>query len=70
PLAAARLAQRITDAVAAVEVPTPGGIVRPEASVGVGTTGPDVDVPGLLEAADQDMYRSKERPSRVRFGRG
>lgn len=68
-VAGAALAGRIRDAVAAVQVSVPGGVVVPEVSVGVGTTGPEVAVPELLEAADRDMYRWKGRASRVRFGR-
>jgi diguanylate cyclase (GGDEF)-like protein len=65
--AGAALSRRIRDAIAEVRVPVPGGVVTPTVSVGVGTTGPEVTVPGLLQAADRDMYRWKRRPSRTRF---
>jgi diguanylate cyclase (GGDEF)-like protein len=65
-VAGTALARRIADAVGGLRVVMPDGVISLSASVGVGTTGPGVDVPRLLEAADQDMYRSKRRPSGVR----
>lgn len=53
------LAQRVTDAVAALRVPSPAGPITLRASVGVSTTGPDLDVEGLLDEADRAMYRVK-----------
>lgn len=60
-----RLAQRVVRAIDELEIDLPGGPLRLGASVGVGTTGPGVDVTGLLEAADLAMYDVKraERPT-------
>lgn len=56
---ASALAERIRAGIAALEVTTPEGVVRLTATVGVSTTGLDVGVGDLLEAADADMYRGK-----------
>ena len=60
-----RLAERVVRAIGELRVEVPGGSVQLGASVGVGTTGPGVDVAGLLEAADLAMYDVKrsDRPS-------
>jgi diguanylate cyclase (GGDEF)-like protein len=54
-----RLAERVDAALRRVEVGTPSGPLRLEASVGVATTGPRVGVPDLLAEADASMYGVK-----------
>ena len=61
---AAILAGRLREAIAAIEVPVPGGTVTLTASVGVGTADDTTRAHELLEAADLDMYRGKRvRPA-------
>ena len=57
--AGARLAERVAEAVCSIEVALPDGPLRLGASVGVRTTGGDLDLAGLLEAADAAMYDVK-----------
>jgi diguanylate cyclase (GGDEF)-like protein len=57
--AGTRLAERVTHAVSHIEVSLPDGPLRLGASVGVRTTGGDLDLAGLLEAADAAMYDVK-----------
>ncbi len=60
--AGALLAERVTAAIEALALAVPGGSVRVRASVGVATTGPDLQVGDLLGAADASMYGAKGRP--------
>jgi diguanylate cyclase (GGDEF)-like protein len=55
----ARLADRVTSAIEGLEVAIPEGSLRLGASVGVRTTGDDLSVEDLLEAADVAMYDAK-----------
>ena len=57
--AGARLAERVARAVNEIEVALPDGPLRLGASVGVRTTGGDLDLTDLLEAADAAMYDVK-----------
>ncbi len=59
--AGALLGARVAAAIEAAEVTLPGGRVPFSVSIGVATTGPEVDVPGLLGAADVAMYDDKGR---------
>lgn len=54
-----RLARRVAEAVNGLEVAVPGGSLRLGASVGVRTTGGDLTLAGLLDAADAAMYEVK-----------
>ncbi len=56
---AARLAGRISEAIADIKVSTPEGIVRLTATVGASTTNARVSTEDLLRAADFAMYRGK-----------
>ena len=57
--AGTRLAERVAQAVNGLEVTVPGGPLRLGASVGVRTTGADLTLEDLLEAADAAMYDVK-----------
>ncbi|MGZ5418705.1 MAG: GGDEF domain-containing protein [Nocardioides sp.] len=57
--AGARLAERVARAVNEIEVALPDGPLRLGASVGVRTTGGELDLTDLLEAADAAMYDIK-----------
>lgn len=60
--AAAVLADRVARAVSEAAIRLPGGEhVGVSASVGHRTTGPGLDVAGLLDAADTAMYAAKRR---------
>ncbi|MGZ4493651.1 MAG: GGDEF domain-containing protein [Nocardioides sp.] len=59
-----RLADRVSRAIGEVEVATPSGPLRLAASVGVATTGPQVEAGQLLSAADAAMYGAKDRTRR------
>lgn len=59
--AGARLAARVAEAVNDLEVVLPDGTLALGASVGVRTTGDDLLLDDLLEAADAAMYDVKRR---------
>ncbi len=54
-----RLAERVTAAVEALQIPSPHGTVGLRASVGVATAFPTEDLAALMEAADAAMYEVK-----------
>jgi diguanylate cyclase (GGDEF)-like protein len=64
--AGARLAERVAEAVNGLELMLPEGPLQLGASVGVRTTGGDLSLDDLLEAADAAMYDVKRRVRPVR----
>jgi diguanylate cyclase (GGDEF)-like protein len=64
--AGTRLAERVADAVNGLELMLPEGPLQLGASVGVRTTGGDLSLEDLLEAADAAMYDVKRRVRPVR----
>ncbi|HET7386015.1 MAG TPA: diguanylate cyclase [Nocardioidaceae bacterium] len=60
------LAARVRAAIDEIAIDASGDVVRLRASVGVATTGPEVPVSGLLDAADRTMYAAKHGRHRER----